>query len=78
MLCYSELKRRLKAEQKAKEKAEKEQVKQEAAAKENDGTGHQEKKKSNAEEDISPNVGSLLDHISKQLDYGINSGEQTE
>lgn len=59
LLCYSELKRRLKAEQKAKEKAEKEQVKQEAAAKENDGTGHQEKKKANAEEDISPNVGSL-------------------
>lgn len=49
MFCFSELKKRLKNEQKAKEKAEKEQAK--AAT-----TGQSEKKVSNAEEEISPNV----------------------
>lgn len=52
--CFSELKRRLKAEQKAKEKAEKEQAKAENTK---DETAQPDKKKDlNAEEDISPNV----------------------
>lgn len=52
--CFSELKRRLKAEQKAKEKAEKEQAKVENTK---DATAQPDKKKDlNAEEDISPNV----------------------
>ncbi|XP_046676604.1 lysine--tRNA ligase-like isoform X2 [Homalodisca vitripennis] len=54
LMNNGELKRRLKAEQKAKEKAEKELAK--AAEKEKDGHGHSEKKKDlNAEEEISPN-----------------------
>jgi choline-glycine betaine transporter len=56
--CYSELKRRLKAEQKAKEKAEKAQAKE----KEKEATGAPSDKKKDlaAEEEISPNVSILM------------------